>query len=128
FDDKATSKHNWALSTGSGGSLTFDATGASPGITNAVTTVIGAALAGTKGMVKSGSGLLALTNANTYSGVTVINLGTLDLQNAQALGSSSVTIANTSTAVLQLDGSITVAGRPLLDVNTQTGANGSQAG
>src|SRR5712672_1698903 len=45
FDDKATSKHNWALNTGSGGSLTLDATSGSPGVTNAVTTVIGAALA-----------------------------------------------------------------------------------
>jgi len=99
------------LNSGSGGPLTLDAASGSPGINHAVTTVIGAPLAGTKGLVKSGSALLALNNTNTYSGVTLINAGTLDVLTGQSLGSSSVTIANINGAVLQLDGGITVSGR-----------------
>jgi autotransporter-associated beta strand protein len=128
FDDKAATKHNWALNTGSAGPLTLDVTSGSPVVSNNVTTTIGAVVAGTRGLTKSGSGLLALISANTYSGTTVVNAGILDAQNAQALGSSSVTINNVNGAILQLDGGLVVSGSALLNLNTQTGANGLQAG
>ncbi len=127
FDDKAATRHTWTLNTGSAGPLTLDVSTGSPLITNDVTTTIGAVLASAKGFTKSGSGTLALTGANTYTGVTTINAGILDLQNAQALGNSSVTINNANGAILQLDGNIVVSGRALLNFNTQTGANGLQS-
>ena len=46
------------------------------------------------GLVKSGAGILSLSNTNTYSGPTVINGGTLTVSNWAALGSSQVTINN----------------------------------
>jgi autotransporter-associated beta strand protein len=128
LDDKAATRHVWSLGAGSGGLLTLDAGTSSPLISNAVTTTLGAIIAGSGGLTKSGSGLLALTNANIYSGATLISAGTLDAQNAQALGNSSVIISNINGAILQLDGGLVVSGRPLLNFNTQSGANGLQAG
>jgi filamentous hemagglutinin family protein len=50
---------------------------------------------GTVNFLKSGSGTLTLTNANTYSGTTAINGGTLKVGNASALSSMArVTLAN----------------------------------
>jgi autotransporter-associated beta strand protein len=128
FDDLAGTKHAWVLNTGTGGPLTLDVTGGSPAVSNNVTVTLGVVVTGTKGVAKNGSGLLALTNVNTYSGATVINAGILDVQNALALGSSSATINNANGAILQLDGNIVVAGRALLNYNTQSGANGLQGG
>src|SRR5260370_814985 len=69
----------------------------------------------------------SLATAPAYSGTTVIGLGTLDILNGLALGSSSVSINNSNGAILQLDGGITVSDRSLLNFNTQSGANGLQA-
>ena len=128
FDDKAATKHAWSLNTGSAGALALDVSSGSPLITNNVTVTIGAVVTGSKGLTKSGSGLLALARANAFGGVTTVNGGILDVQHALALGNSSVTINNSNGAILQLDGSITVSGRSLLDFNTQSGANGLQGG
>ena len=49
---------------------------------------------GAGGMVKSGAGTLILTNANTYSGGTTINAGTLQVNNltGSGTGSGAVTV------------------------------------
>jgi outer membrane autotransporter protein len=48
---------------------------------------------GTGGMlIKTGTGTLMLTGSNTYSGGTLIDLGTLIVSNAQALGRGSVIV------------------------------------
>jgi fibronectin-binding autotransporter adhesin len=49
-------------------------------------------VSGTGALTQTGSGSLTLTNANTYSGGTVINGGTLLVDNAQALGVGNVTV------------------------------------
>jgi outer membrane autotransporter protein len=44
------------------------------------------------GLIKTGVGTLTLSGANTYSGGTVIDRGTLLVNNAQALGTGNVTV------------------------------------
>jgi outer membrane autotransporter protein len=49
-------------------------------------------VSGTGSLTQTGSGSMTLTNANTYSGGTVIDRGTLLVDNAQALGTGYVTV------------------------------------
>jgi autotransporter-associated beta strand protein len=134
-----TPDHNWILNTGTGGPLTLDASYKPAIIVNNQTAIIGAVLAGTNGLSKSGAGTLALTNASTFTGGVTINAGTLSLNNVGALNptsSNSVTL-NGNNATLQVvnykpaTGPITVAagatGAGLIVDNTsataQTGFN-----
>ena len=66
----------------------------------------------TVALTKIGSGVLTLSGVNTYSGTTIIQSGgAINVQNANALGSSSVTV-NTGGA-LQIQGGITTAANAL---------------
>ena len=58
--------------------------------------IIGSALGSTGGLTKTGSGLLTLTNANTYSGLTTINLGELKFSTVGS-GASTITTAGSAT-------------------------------
>ena len=58
-------------------------------------------------LAKSGSGTLTLSNANTYSGGTVLNTGTLVVGNDNALGSGDLTMA--AGTALSFQGSRTIA-------------------
>jgi autotransporter-associated beta strand protein len=60
---------------------------------------------GIGGIVKSGSGKLILAVSNSYTGVTTLNSGALDINNAYALGTGMLainggTIGNTSAAAI----------------------------
>jgi autotransporter-associated beta strand protein len=79
FGDSVPS-HNWTLATGSAGVLTLDTASGTPtvGVANQTTT-ISAVLAGTKGLVKNGAGMLVLSAANTYGGLTTVSAGTLEV-------------------------------------------------
>ena len=59
-------------------------------------------------VVKQGTGPLTLSGANTYTGVTTINAGALNLQNSSALGASTYGNTVASGAALQLQNNITV--------------------
>ncbi|MEI6646801.1 MAG: autotransporter-associated beta strand repeat-containing protein [bacterium] len=50
-----------------------------------INAAIGSAIVGTQGMIKEGTGNLTLTGANTYSGNTTVNAGTLTLGGAGKL-------------------------------------------
>ena len=80
---------SWLLSPGSPSGSTLTLTGKTPtlavnGISGRVS--IGAVIAGNEGLTKTGGGTLALLAANTYSGATVIEGGTLQLLNTQPAG------------------------------------------
>ncbi len=56
-------------------------------------------------LTKAGTGLLILSGANTYGGDTTVSAGTLELGQAYLAATSTVTVA--SSAILQLDFSVT---------------------
>lgn len=65
-------------------------------------------------LVKNGAGTLVLSGENTYSGGTTLNAGTLQVNNAAALGSGSLTInggdfVNASNAKMTLSQDVVIA-------------------
>jgi autotransporter-associated beta strand protein len=81
---------------------------------------ISASLAGSGGLTKSGAGIATLSGNNTYSGNTTISLGSLRLNNANALGTGT-NVQYTATSGLDLNG-FSVSGKTLTSVTSgQTG-------
>lgn len=66
-------------------------------------------LTGTGGLDKEGTGILTLSGANTYSGVTDIDAGTLKLAGGSAIGDASA-VTVTEGATLDLDGTTETVG------------------
>jgi len=64
-------------------------------------------------LVKANTGIQTLTGASSYSGVTTVSAGTLNIQNNLALGSTAGGTVVASGATLQLQGGITVTGEAL---------------
>ena len=94
------------------GKLTFDNNG------NAVT--INNVLSGAGGLVSQGGGTLTLPLANTYTGNTVINAGTLILTNAGSINTSA-SISNNTSSILDVSGATTqlaIAGALTLNDST----------
>jgi autotransporter-associated beta strand protein len=67
-------------------------------------TAINGAIGGAGGLTKSGDGTLTLNGANTYSGFTTVNAGTLALGATNTLGTGAI-IIDGATAVLSLGAS-----------------------
>lgn len=67
-----------------GNPLTLDVTSGVPtiAVADGVTASLGAALAGSDGLLKSGTGTLALTAVNSFSGGTTVKEGVLELRGA----------------------------------------------
>ena len=105
---------------------------------NSVNTYIigGGPISGSGGVTLNGTGLVVLTGANTYTGNTIINGGTLQIGNAAtngAIGAGTYSLAS-SGARLYLDYATTVAptwanisGSGTLELNTAVGTAGSPA-
>ena len=66
---------------------------------NYVVSATGAGISGTTSLIKSNAGSLTLSSANAYSGGTLLNAGTLILNNATAAGTNTITL-NGGTLVL----------------------------
>ena len=83
FDDlNPATKHNWALNSGSGGTLTLAVSSGTPSIAvKSATTAISAVVAGAQGFNKTGGGYLTLSGAGTFTGTASVNAGTLEVQN-----------------------------------------------
>ena len=92
---------------------------------------IGGVISGNAAITKSGANSLTLSTANTYSGGTALNAGTLNIGNATAIGTGTLTITsgtidNTSGGALTLtnnnaqnwNGNFTVAGTNNLNMGT----------
>src|SRR5690606_9841191 len=81
-------------------------TGSSYTVTNTSgTATIDAKLAGTGGLTKSGNGILALTNTNTYTGVTTINAGVLSVTSlANGNSNSGIGASNNNANRLIING------------------------
>jgi autotransporter-associated beta strand protein len=81
-----------------------------PTITANVNAVISAPLAGSATIVKAGPATLTLSGTNTLTGVMQITAGTLDIQNAAALGTGGFSDGDStfvsSGATLSLDGGV----------------------
>jgi len=70
---------------------------------NAVNYVVSGtgSIAGTTGILKTGTGLVTLSASNSYSGTTSINAGTVKVQSDRALGSAAGSTVVSSGATLQ---------------------------
>jgi len=70
---------------------------------------VGAVLAGTAGLTKSGSATATLGGANTYSGSTAINGGTLSVSSAGGLGDAAGAVTVNTGATLYTAGGLTIS-------------------
>ena len=75
--------------TGSGTLTSTSASGFTVNPTTGVSVSASPILAGSVSLTKSGAGTLTLSGANTYTGATIINLGTLIISNAGSLGAGT---------------------------------------
>ena len=87
---------------------------------------LSAVVAGSSGLVKNGTGLLALEGANTFTGTVTVNAGTLQIASDAALGDAANGITlNGGTLRAKTGGSIVVgAGRTLTGSGTLDGNAG----
>src|SRR5260370_8750000 len=81
---------------------------------------------GTVALTKVGTGTLTLSGANTYTGLTTVSTGILNIQNGSALGGTGTGTTVSTGATLQLQGGITVGAEALTITGTDaTAAPGS---
>jgi autotransporter-associated beta strand protein len=87
----------------------------------------GGQFGGTGGsLTKDGTGTLTLSGTNTFTGLTTVSAGILNIQNGSALGATTVGTVVLSNATLQLQGGISVGTESLLIEGVgATGQNGA---
>ena len=96
------------------GSGTSTITG-SVNYTSGSSSTFGGVIAGSGKTVtmNNGSGTLTLSGNNSYTGLTTVSAGVLNIQSANALGTTAAGTSVTSGAALQIQGSITTAAEAL---------------
>ncbi len=114
--------------TQSGGTVFNVASGASSGIDLDVTgTLAHTTGAGDTGLIKTGTGVMRLSNTNTYTSGTTVSGGTLALSAAAADGSGALVVNSGGTVTVTANnatgsGNVTLTNGTILNANT--GANG----
>ena len=92
---------------------------------------IAGVVSGSSGLTKSGTGTLTLSGANTYTGNTVVNAGTLELtstsQQAFTIGANGVNTSISGTGTVTIDGTfnLNLAGADITTGNSWTLVNAS---
>ena len=86
---------------------------------------VGAILAGSGALTKTANGTVILSGANTYTGLTDVQAGTLNVQNAAGLGGSSTGVSVSAGAALELQGGITVGAEALSLSGTGVSTDGA---
>jgi autotransporter-associated beta strand protein len=77
------------------------------------TTISSAVATGSGTLTKNGSGTLILSAGNSYTGATTISSGVVNIQHADALGTTANGTTVSSGAALQIQGNITTAAEAL---------------
>lgn len=116
FDDSNNGNYNVALNTA--------VTAGSMSVSNSAGAYVisgSGGVGGTGGLTKTGTALLTLSTANTFTGATGIDAGTLTLSSAGSLASTSITIAAGATA--NFNGSLAAAAVVNANGSTSFGGN-----
>ena len=104
-----------------GGAIDLGAHTLTLGGTGSGETALNGAISGSGGLIQSGAGTAVLAVANSYSGGTQVNSGTLTISNGGALGTGDGTTATgtsvASGATLDIDGPLTVSNELLSIAN-----------
>jgi len=100
-----------------GSYIGFDATGTNFTLTNLVTNTFGVG-GGAVGIASLGSGTLTITNANTYSGNTLLYGGTLAISNSAALGTGTITFTNNGNATISALAALNVTNNYAIGTNS----------
>lgn len=87
--------------------ITLAAAGGTLSVNGSTTLTLANVIAGTGSLTQSGTGTLALTAANTFSGATLANAGTLALGDVNALQNSTLTTATAGNVTFTLSGANT---------------------
>ncbi|MES2207138.1 MAG: autotransporter-associated beta strand repeat-containing protein [Pseudomonadota bacterium] len=78
-------------------------------------------ISGSHALTKTGSSTLTLSGTNTYTGATILSVGTLSVAADSGLGSGAVTLAADTTLKLTgattIDNAITLTGNATVDIN-----------
>ncbi len=88
-------------------------------------TLISGAISGAGGLTKTGAGSVTLMASNSYSGVTTVSAGVMNIQNSGALGSGAGGTVVAGGAALQLQGGISVTGETLSLIGSGISASGA---
>jgi autotransporter-associated beta strand protein len=85
--------------------------------------ILNGIISGAGNLTKTGSGALSLTGNNTYNGVTTVSTGTIGVYHNSALGSSAVSMADSTTlllgrAVTEVANNISLAGTVTVATDT----------
>jgi fibronectin-binding autotransporter adhesin len=78
--------------------------------------IISGVISGTGSFTKNNAGIMRFTAANTYTGSTTVSAGTLEIQSANGLASTMVTVATGAT--LKLDSNTALSSSASLLLNT----------